>query len=327
MIAGAKKGHTSTQDRLPWSATPSHWSGRRNEHGAAVGNWASAGPEKQAEESDAGDKSRTGMHEGETGPAQGAPLGSFGVASARSIFPSQASPHYCSYQGGGREGRSGAAWAPRTDLLGPQHQPTPTTIIIITVIIPRSLLRNAPHQRGVLRAVKAVPIHGSPQHKKKEEYQTPGWGLRSFLLPICLRRKPTQKHIVAYIKRCRGCERMVHRTKVNHCVTGCNRQPGMTHFPEWWTRLGRRRRWLASPSELARERAREKKGKKRGARSMQASFADGAVAMVEGGIHRREKEKNSWLVAACWVAGAGRVPVHVRLGHPHYACIRRSLAP
>lgn len=121
-----------------------------------------------------------GCTKGETGPAQGAPLGSFGVASARSIFPSQASPHYCSYQGGGREGRSGAAWAPRTDLLGPQHQPTPTTIIIITVIIPRSLLRNAPHQRGVLRAVKAVPKHGSPQHKKKKEHQTPGWGPRAF---------------------------------------------------------------------------------------------------------------------------------------------------
>lgn len=40
---------------------------------------------------------------------------------------------------------------------------------------------------------------------------------------------------------------------------------------------------------------RVRRRKKRGHGPSQASFADGAVAMVEGGIHRREKEKNSWL--------------------------------
>lgn len=88
---------------------------------------------------------------------------------------------------------------------------------------------------------------------------------------------------------------MLHHTKVNDCVTeaGCNKQSGMTHFPEGWTRLGRRRRWLASPSGLARERAREKKrGKKKGGHGPSShQLRTAAVAVVEGGIHRREKEK------------------------------------
>lgn len=127
---------------------------------------------------------------------------------------------------------------------------------------------------------------------------------------------------------------MLHHTKVNDCVTeaGCNKQPGMTHFPEGWTRLGRRRRWLASPSGLARERAREKK-KKGGTVHPTHHLRTAAVAVVEGGIHGREKEKNSWLVAAGWLAGlgwAGRVPVHVRLGHPHlgvHTTLPRSIGP
>lgn len=66
----------------------------------------SAGPEQEAEESDAGDKRRTGMHEGETGPAQGASLGSFGVAFVvQPFFPS---PHYCTKGEVGREGACGA---------------------------------------------------------------------------------------------------------------------------------------------------------------------------------------------------------------------------
>lgn len=124
---------------------------------------------------------------------------------------------------------------------------------------------------------------------------------------------------------------MLHHTKVNDCVTeaGCDKQPGMTHFPEGWTRLGRRRRWLASPSGLARERAREKK--KKGARSILASVADGRCRSGGGRDTRaRGGKKNSWLVAAGWLAGAGRVPVHVRLGHPHFGVhttLPRSIGP
>lgn len=44
------------------------------------------------------------------------------------------------------------------------------------------------------------------------------------------------------------------------------------------------------------------------------------------GVHRREKEKNSWLVAAGRLGfGAGRVPVHVRLDHPHALCAHTTL--
>lgn len=117
---------------------------------------------------------------------------------------------------------------------------------------------------------------------------------------------------------------MLHHTKVNDCVTeaGCNKQSGMTHFPEGWTRLGRRRRWLASPSGLARERAREKKEKKKGRHGPSShQLRTAAVAAVEGGIHRREKEKK-FLAGhgRLGLVGAGRVPVHVRLGHPHFWC-------
>lgn len=94
---------------------------------------------------------------------------------------------------------------------------------------------------------------------------------------------------------------MLHHTKVNDCVTeaGCNKQSGMTHFPEGWTRLGRRRRWLASRSGLARERAREKR--KKGARSIiLASVADGRCRSGGGRDTQPRKGKISWLVAAGW---------------------------
>lgn len=135
----------------------------------------------------------------------------------QAFFPS---PHYCSYQGAGREGRCGA-WASRTDLLGSgfpastnQHpQPSPSS--------PSSsrgrLLRNAPHQGGVLRSVKAVPKHGSPQHEKKRRsikpqlMQSDGLGcLRGFFFfsSVLVAGAQRQKQrIVAYIQRCRGCER------------------------------------------------------------------------------------------------------------------------
>lgn len=78
----------------------------------------SAGPEKEAEESDASDKRRTGMHEGETGPAQGAPLGRFGVACAAQHFslpgarPPQAPPLRTTVATKGEEGRGACgAWA------------------------------------------------------------------------------------------------------------------------------------------------------------------------------------------------------------------------
>lgn len=88
---------------------------------------------------------------------------------------------------------------------------------------------------------------------------------------------------------------MLHHTKVNDCVTeaGCNKQSGMTHFPDGWTRLGRRCRWLASPSGLARERAREEK-KKGGTVHPRISLRTAAVEVVEGGdtrARRREKGK------------------------------------
>lgn len=58
----------------------------------------------------------------------------------------------------------------RTDLLGSQRQQTQSIIVIITTtIIPRSLLRNAPHPSGVLRAVGAVPKHGPLQQQAGEK--------------------------------------------------------------------------------------------------------------------------------------------------------------
>lgn len=106
--------------------------------------------------------------------------------------------------------------------------------------------------------------------------------------------------LLLIVKGAGGWSGMLHSTKVNDCVTeaGCNKQSGMTHFPEGWTRLGRRRRWLASPSGLARERAREKK--KKGARSILASVADGRCRNGGGRDTQARKGKNSWLVAAGW---------------------------
>lgn len=84
-------------------------------------------------------------------------------------------------------------------------------IIIITTIIimvPRSLLRNAPHPSGVLRAVKAVPKHGSPeQDKNKEERWVVSFGL-FFFASVRIPSAQQQKHrIVAYSQRCRGWKR------------------------------------------------------------------------------------------------------------------------
>lgn len=250
------------------------------------------------------------MHEGETGPAQGAPLGSFGVASAcRHFFPLRTT-----VATKGEEGRGAVGHGPPEPIssvpsqhasTNQHHNPSSSS--------PSSsrgrLLRNAPHQGGVLRAVKAVPKHGSPQHKKKRKSIKPlahatrrvGWcvygAFSSSRLFLSQAHRNRSNALLLIFKGAGAVSGMVHHTKVNDCVTeaGCNKQPGMTHFPEGWTRLRRRHRWLASPSELARERAREKKKKKRGHGPSQASFAEGAVAMVEGGIHRREKEKNSWL--------------------------------
>lgn len=125
---------------------------------------------------------------------------------------------------------------------------------------------------------------------------------------------------------------MLHHTKVNDCVTeaGCNKQSGMTHFPEGWTRLARRHRWLASPSGLARERAREKKRKKKGARSILASVADGRCRSGGGrDTQARKGKKNSWLVTAGLGWGWARARTGTcQTGPPTLlVCIRRSLAP
>lgn len=107
---------------------------------------------------------------------------------------------------------------------------------------------------------------------------------------------------------------MLHHTKVNDCVTeaGCNKQSGMTHFPEGWTRLARRHRWLASPSGLARERAREKKRKKRGARSILASVADGRCRSGGGRDTQARKGKKKFL------AGHGRLGLGLGAGSYRY---------
>lgn len=185
-----------------------------------------------------------------------------------------------------------------------------TIIIIITtiiVIVPRPSLRNAPHPGGVLRAVKAVPKHGSPQqNKNKEERWVVSLGFSSFRLFVSHAHNSRSIALLLIVKGAGGGSGMLHHTKVNDCVTeaGCNKQSGMTHFPEGWTRLGRRRRWLASRSGLARERAREKK--KKGARPIIiASVADGRCRSGGGRDTRARKGKNSWLVAAGWLAGWG----------------------
>lgn len=168
-----------------------------------IGNWPSAGSEKEAEESDAGDKRRTGMHEGETGPAQGASLGSLGVAFVAQPFPS---PHYCTKERGEREGSVGHGPSQNRSPRFPA--PTNTIIVIVTTtIIPRSLLRNAPHPSGVLRAVGAVPKHGSLQQQAGGKRAVRlGVSLAFFFFPsVRIPSAQQQKHrIVAYSQRCRG---------------------------------------------------------------------------------------------------------------------------
>lgn len=120
-----------------------------------------------------------------------------------------------------------------------------------------------PHtQSGVLRDVRAVPKQHSSrqQNEKKKERWLVSLGFSSVVSQAHSNRSIA---LLLIVKGAGGGSGMLHHTKVNDCVTeaGCNKQSGMTHFPEGWTRLGRRRRWLASPSGLARERAREKKKK------------------------------------------------------------------
>lgn len=124
---------------------------------------------------------------------------------------------------------------------------------------------------------------------------------------------------------------MVHHTKVNDCVTeaGCNKQPGMTHFPEGWTRLGLRRRWLASPSELARERAREKKKKKKGG-TAHPGIICGRRCRNGGGRDTQARKGKKFLAGRGrpgWFSGWARTGT-CQTGPPTPSvCIRRSLAP
>lgn len=158
-----------------------------------------------------------------------------------------------------------------------------------------------------------MPKHGSRQQQEEEREPNPRireviFGLSSFRPFVSQAHSNRSIALLLIFKGAGGGSGMLHHTKVNDCVTeaGCDKQPGMTHFPEGWTRLGRRRRWLASPSGLARERAREKKKKKRGARSILASVADGRCRSGGGRDTRaRGGKKNSWLVAAGWLAGWG----------------------
>lgn len=213
------------------------------------------------------------------------------------------------YQGGGREGEG--VWGLDLQNRSPRlPAPTGTTIIIIftTVIVPRSLIRNAPHQGGVLRPVRDAPEHGSRQQQKKKGQSDPRThqamgvpGLSSFRLFVSQAHSNRSIALLLIVKGAGGGSGMLHHTKVNDCVTeaGCNKQSGMTHFPDGWTRLGRRCRWLASPSGLARERAREKK-KKGGTVHPRISLRTAAVAVVEGGIHGARKGKK-------FLAGRGRL--------------------
>lgn len=159
--------------------------------------------------------------------------------------------------------------------------------------------------------------------------------LSSFRLFVCQARSNRSIALLLIVKGAGGGSGMLHRTKVNDCVTetGCNKQPGMTHFPEGWTRLGRRRRWLASPSGLARERAREKK--KGGTVHPKRIICGRPLSQWwrEGYTGAKRKKIPGWSRPAGWLAGlgwAGRVPVHVRLGHPHlgvHTTLPRSIGP
>lgn len=143
-----------------------------------------------------------------------------------------------------------------------------TTIIIVTVIIPRSI-RNAPHPRRSAPYCESraeTRITTALEERRASNSRT-CHAMQGFLLccpPVSQARQ--QKHrIVAYISRCRGCERDGASHESQRLRDGGRLQQTTWNdsFPEGWTRLGRGRRWLVSPSGLARERAREKK-KKRG---------------------------------------------------------------
>lgn len=208
-----------------------------------------------------------------------------------------------------------------------------TIIIIIIIIVPRSLLRNAPHPSGVRRAVKAAPTrkHSSPQqNKKKEERWVVSLGIFSFRLFVSQAHSNRSIALLLIVKGAGGGSGMLHHTKVNDCVTeaGCNKQSGMTHFPEGWTRLGRRRRWLASPSGLARERAREKKKKGGTVHPRISCGRPLSQWWREGYTGAKRKKIPGWSrpAGSGWL-GLGAYRYMSDWATHTLVCIRRSLAP
>lgn len=181
-----------------------------------------------------------------------------------------------------------------------------------------------------------MPKHGSQQQQKERAARPQNalgdvcaFGLSSFRPFVSQAHSNRSIALLLIVKGAGGGSGMLHHTKVNDCVTeaGCDKQPGMTHFPEGWTRLGRRRRWLASPSGLARERAREKK-KKGGTVHPRISCGRPLSQWWREGYTGREQEKK-------FLAGRGRL-AGLGLGAYQYmsdwathtlVCIRRSLAP
>lgn len=237
------------------------------------------------------------------------------------------------YQGGGREG--GGLWGMDLQDRSPRF-PAPTTQSSSSSSSSSSRGRcyGMPHTQAECAVLEKLHRHRNTAHhsriKRRKSDGCVSLGLSSFRLFVSQAHSNRSIALLLIVRGAGGGSGMLHHTKVNDCVTeaGCNKQSGMTHFPEGWTRLGRRRRWLASPSGLARERAREKKKKGGTVHPRISCGRPLSQWWREGYTGAKRKKIPGWSrpAGSGWL-GLGAYRYMSDWATHTLVCIRRSLAP